>query len=186
MSSEAAGERVGDMLHELAVARRLARLVAGGAPIGTEVAYHLVDVCRLPEAYSIVLARDLDAEEVGNGAFVVDGPTLLQRSGERSVERMFVVVRVETEEVVDVDPNHESLVAGSARGVDRTPHDEHAVVGAGLGEAVREEPGEDGALLATTSLRHAVDRLDHLHHGVRRVHVLVTGRRVAPYDLVLE
>jgi hypothetical protein len=65
-------------------------------------------------------------------------------------------------------------------------NDEHAVVGAGLGEAVREKLGEDGALPATTSLRHAVDRLDHLHHGVRRVHVLVTGRRVAPYDLVLE
>eukprot|EP00965_Chrysotila_dentata_P166338 5491379-Pleurochrysis_carterae.AAC.1 len=116
------------------------------------------------------VGRDVDVEQVRNGAFVFNVPALSQVVSENVVERVGAVVRAHGEEVVNVTPRNDAL----AHSANLALGDEHAPwVGLGQLEAPLAQPREKLAL--TTDLCHAVYRLlDATHAGsavraVRRI-----------------
>ena len=131
------------------------------------------DVLALAEVDVVASPLDLDAEEVGDLALVLDVPSRSQVGGEARVKGVLVGVRAEDEQVVDVDAHQHDLVAATRRRHRGVPAEEHAGVEhallqargvfAGLGVPTR-EPGEERPLPAAPRLGHAVDRLGHDAH----------------------
>eukprot|EP00966_Prymnesium_polylepis_P061080 1416021-Prymnesium_polylepis.1 len=124
-------------------------------------------------------------------------PLRLHGGGERLVERVFVVVAVEHEQVVDVDADDDKLLARPVRALSSLALLEETRVVVRRLEALRQEPWEARALPSSPRLHHAViDRLvdvadARLTVGAQaavavEVGVRIAGRRQAVDDLAVE
>lgn len=132
------------------------------------------------------LPSDLDVEEVGYVALIVDVPAQLEVLDELRVERVLVARVVQDEEVVNVAPDDEVVGSLPGGGVDRSGEVEHAVVGLALTQSPLLEPGEQGPLPTAARLRHAVHWLDDFPYArapVGAERAVGPGRGVAVDDL---
>ena len=70
------GKRVGDVLRQVLVVGQLVTLRGRAHAVGEMVGHHLLDVAGLRELDDAVLEGEVDAEEVGELALVLDAPLL--------------------------------------------------------------------------------------------------------------
>ena len=78
----AISESISDELRDVAVARRGVLLHGGGDTIGRILGEEALDVRLLREDRVVAVAGELDAEEIGDLALIVDLPSLTERGDE--------------------------------------------------------------------------------------------------------